>query len=315
MNDGKLGHINQVLGFISALKKRTQVDVFTLNLEGKHFWQSWFVGYAADFPRPDVVIGAGHKTHIPVLLTARKYKALSFLCMSPSLPIGLFDLCFVPYHDLAATTEELMARYRGLKAGEGISHNVFPTMGALHRIVPRTDVPKDINLVLIGGPSKYYMWDTNLLVQQLKFVVARAKTPVVMTTSRRTPRNVVAILEEKFPEVTIVPVEQTDSEWVVEHLARAEATWVTEDSVSMIFESVGAGCFVGLLTVPRRSVGTPRVAAGVKLLINQGYVSPFSDWKKKSFIRGGSARSFVPEAERAAEFVLKKYPHLLSTYE
>ena len=313
VSDGKPGHLNQMRGLVSALKQRTKVEEYEISLQGLPFWRSWWRGCKTSLPKPDLILGAGHKTHIPLLLAAKKQKAISCLCMSPSLPLGLFDVCFLPYHDLEPRSEMLAQRYPEFRARKGLPVNVFATMGPLHAIVPQPEVEKTHSLLLIGGPSKYYSWDTDLLVQQIRYIEARSSLPLVATTSRRTPKGVVERLRKEFPRVNIVAVEDTDKDWVKNHLASAGSVWVSEDSVSMIFEAVGAGVFVGLLAVPRRQVGSPRVAAGIKLLISEGFVTPFKTWKRQGAQEKTPLVKPLLEARRAADFLLARYPYLLSS--
>ena len=51
--------------------------------------------------------------------------------------------------------------------------------------------------------------------------------------------------------------------------------WVTEDSVSMIYEALTAGCRVGLLPLPRKSAG--RLHRAVDRLIEEGFVCGRND--------------------------------------
>ncbi len=311
ISDGKPGHLNQSLGLVNALKKLIPVEVYRIDIEGLGFFDSWKKATSGELPRPDVVLGAGHKTHIPVLAAARKWKARSFLCMMPSLPVFLFDLCFVPYHDLASTVEELVVKYEQIQEGKGLNSHIFPTMGAMHRIVPNNEASKDYTLILIGGPSKFFSWDTKQLLKQLDIIAERTEGRIVLTTSRRTPPDVAGILKKRYTQMEIYPVEETDSEWVPAHLEHATGVWVTEDSVSMIFEAVGSGVFVGLLNVPKKAIGTPRVAAGIQLLLREGYVTSFAFWRtgKKRAYRNAPLR----EADRAAAFILERYPEFAPT--
>lgn len=309
ISDGKPGHLNQSLGLVNALSRRVPTDVYRIDINGLNFWKAWRAAISQDLPAPDVVLGAGHKTHIPVLLATRKYKALSFLCMRPSLPMSFYDLCMVPYHDLISSSDDMIERFHQLQEEPScVPSYVFPTMGAIHRIVPHPEETKEFVLVLVGGPSKYFSWNTPRLIKQLKRVRAKTEGRIVLTTSRRTPKNVIARLVEEIEGIEIFPVEKTDSDWVPDHLKKAKAVWVTEDSVSMIFESIGSGVFVGLLDVPKKPVGTPRVAAGIQLLLSEGYVTPFAQWSrgKVSSVKTQELR----EADRAADFILKKYPQL-----
>ena len=53
---------------------------------------------------------------------------------------------------------------------------------------------------------------------------------------------------------------------------------MTEDSVSMVYESLTAGAATGLLAVPR--LGETRITAGVANLQREGFVTPFADWQR-----------------------------------
>ncbi len=68
-----------------------------------------------------------------------------------------------------------------------------------------------------------------------------------LTTSRRTPVDFLAQLDVDRPQLTVVPCAQTGPDWLPEQLARAAQVWVTQDSVSMIYEALTAGAAVGLL--------------------------------------------------------------------
>ena len=52
-------------------------------------------------------------------------------------------------------------------------------------------------------------------------------------------------------QLKIFPVEKTPQGWIFEEMQKAEAVWVTEDSVSMIFEALTAGCQVGIIEIDR----------------------------------------------------------------
>lgn len=307
ISDGKPGHLSQSLGLVKALGKLVPVDSHVIDIEGMGWFRALQTARKADLPKPDIIIGAGHKTHLPILAAARKHKALSFVCMSPSLPRKWFDICFVPYHDLASSAEELEQIYEDLEEGNiSLAPCIFPTMGAMHRITPNPGASKDFTLILIGGPSKFFSWNTERLVKQIRRVVRNTEGKILLTTSRRTPKPVLPRLREEFPGIEFHPVEETGPDWVPEHLEHARSVWVTEDSVSMIFEAVGSGAFVGLLEVPKKPVGTPRVAAGIRLLQKKNYAYTYSQWKADK-VRPRKAPP-LKEADRAAAYVLERYP-------
>ena len=49
--------------------------------------------------KPDIAIGAGHKTHLYLLAIKRCFGAKIVVILKPSLPLKFFDLCVIPKHD------------------------------------------------------------------------------------------------------------------------------------------------------------------------------------------------------------------------
>jgi mitochondrial fission protein ELM1 len=86
---------------------------------------------------------------------------------------------------------------------------------------------------------------------------------------------------------------------VAAQLARSHSAWVTEDSVSMVYEALTAGVATGLLEVPAR--GRDRVAAGIRRLAATGQVTPFGDWAAGRFLQPPA--EVFDEANRCAEWI------------
>ncbi|MES9888141.1 MAG: ELM1/GtrOC1 family putative glycosyltransferase, partial [Candidatus Sedimenticola sp. 6PFRAG1] len=90
--------------------------------------------------------------------------------------------------------------------------------------------------------------------------------------------------------------------WVAEKLAESSVAWVTEDSVSMVYESLTAGVEVGLLSVPEKSES--RVSRGLSCLVKDGLVTDFVGWKEHGFVK--SADMQFSESDRCAEWIVSK---------
>ncbi len=208
--------------------------------------------------------------------------------MSPTLPCSLFDLCLVPQHDLPPQRE-----------------NVISTRGVLNTMTSSGAHHLERTLILVGGPSAHYGWEDDGVVEQVRMLHERALDQhFLLTTSRRTPERFqqrLAVLN--LERLQIVPADQTSSGWVARQLADVARAWVSEDSVSMVYEALTAGVKVGLLEVPQVKFG--RVAAGVDLLMTEQWVTSFAQW------RSGQALSRPPErfneAERCAEWICEKW--------
>ncbi|MBR5186813.1 MAG: mitochondrial fission ELM1 family protein, partial [Akkermansia sp.] len=271
------------------------VDITRLSWRGKLFYK----GKQLTYPRPDLILCAGHGTHLAALSLARHLRSLCMVCMRPSLPSSMFDLCITPRHDLP----------------DGFTANgrIFPTNGAINAIRPTPDDPKTQTLVLIGGPSKSYNWDAELVLNQLSSIARLSTTPIVLTTSRRTPSDFVNDVTAACPNIRVVPVEETGANWVQENLAKAKEVWVTQDSVSMVYESLSSGAPVGIIEMPAKEgphkPDASRIARGLNMLIADGSVCRFTEWAKTNTIP--QTGKVLNEAARTATYILDNFPKLL----
>ncbi|MEG0334087.1 MAG: ELM1/GtrOC1 family putative glycosyltransferase [Akkermansia sp.] len=295
LSDSKPGHISQSMGLAQALVEQGGGDISVVDISGKGFFSRLQLARSKQTPFPDLIIAAGHLTHLPLIYAARLCHALSILCMSPTLPCCFFDVCLIPRHDLTA------------KKITSSSH-VFRTIGAINSIQPCSQTLKKNTLILIGGPSKEFLWDTSHLIEQL-ISIAQLNNSIILTTSRRTPNDVVNAIKIACPHIKVVPVEETQKGWMEEHLATAESIWVTEDSVSMIYESLGTGVPVGILGVPRKHNSPSRVAKGLSMLIDEKRVTRWQDWQLTHQLLPQT--DILNESHRAARYIIQRFPQLL----
>ncbi len=290
-SDGKVGHDNQSLGLLTALTRLRPVQAHMLaspslgtalrgSLGRLSTWQT--------LPPPDLLLGAGHRTH-PGLLAARQgYGGRAVVLMRPSLPLALFDLCLIPEHDRPPART-----------------NVLTTRGALNRLEPSTTLEPARGLMLIGGPSAHFGWDEAALYAQIAAIVAADPAMNwILTTSRRTPAS---FLENgrlpTDPRLSVVPVAQTDPDWLPAQLARAGQVWVSADSVSMVYEALTAGAAVGVLDVPLKRPN--RIGQGLERLAAQGWVTFFEDWQRTSQL--SRPVGAFDEADRCAHRIVEQW--------
>lgn len=254
--DGKPGHESQTLGLVSALERLTTVQVHTISLAQQRigFWHWLLKRFAlgASLPAPDLIIGAGHRTHWALLAARRAYGGRAVALMSPSLPAWCFDTVVAPEHD-------------GLSGA-----NVIATRGVLNAMQPGEKVPGH-TLVLVGGEGKHFAWDNATVCVQVASIMAHFPDAKI-TDSRRTPDELRQHFASEYP-MQYFPWDLCAAGWLAGELARAERVWVSEDSVSMVYESLSAGCSVGLLTVAARAGRPDRLALGIAKLIDDGYVA------------------------------------------
>jgi len=298
--DGKPGHENQTLGLVQALSDHLDIQVCTLAplppmqvlwsvISGRYPQQS-------SLPAPWLVIGAGHATHLSVLAARRTTGAKAVVLMKPSLPTTWFDLCIVPEHDQVPDSPHILA-----------------TRGVLNRITAAKNRQPDLTLILTGGPSRHYDWRNDEVIEQIKTIAGKAGHQCVVAGSRRTPPELAASLSQ-LKNVEWVAAEQTDANWLPEQLDHAESIWITEDSVSMIYEALSAGARCGLIEVTRKQLDRKqsdrttldRITVGVDQLVEDQILITYSQWLR------GQALHTPPqplnEAARCAQWIMQKWP-------
>jgi mitochondrial fission protein ELM1 len=287
--DGRPGHENQSLGLAAAILRLVPGGtVHRISVAGRGGWPAGLraaLRSAKSLPRPALVLGAGHATHPALLWLARKYQSRSVVLMKPSLPTRWFDLCIAPEHDFP---------------GGAKLPNLILTRGAINQ-VRAGSVEKSGKLILIGGPSKTHGWDADGLLERLRLATDRGGWE--LTDSRRTPAGFLDEARRVLPGVHCIPHHETPADWVVRRLQAAKEVWVTEDSVSMIYEALTSGARVGLLPMPRLVSGS-RVVRGVDSLVADGFLTPFENWLKNQRI--APPPEVLNEADRCARLVVDR---------
>ncbi len=291
--DGKPGHQAQTEGLIDALSRKHRCQSFDIplqrsvcNLRALTGGERWPAGQA--LPRPDFIIGAGHRTHLSMLAAKRVYGGRTIVLMKPSLPVSLFDLSLIPEHD----------QYRG-------NSSILETRGVLNPMQPQGAHLRNKTLIMIGGPSKHFGWQRDALIAQIiRLCRDNPEQHFCLTTSRRTPAEFVPALELRaLNNLSIVPFASTGKDWIARHLADSYRAWITEDSTSMVYEALTARTAVGILSMPIKREN--RVARGVQRLIQSQLVTQFDargDYKALMHPVSG-----FTEADRCADWILNAW--------
>ena len=244
VSDGKAGHRSQAVGLYKAMQRQSADEVtFEEILIGQlpifSLLSAMFKkNIAALKQQPDYVFGVGSHTQLRVLLLGKVFpQAKTVILMKPNFPVTWFDYAIIPEHD-----------------GVDASEHVITTQGALNPIVNEQRHQPNRFLIALGGSSKRHHWNEEKVLNAIQQIVnLHPQAEIILTTSRRTPEEFLAHLNEKSfkSQLKIFPVEKTPQGWIFEEMQKAEAVWVTEDSVSMIFEALTAGCQVGIIEIDR----------------------------------------------------------------
>jgi len=268
-SDGRPGHDNQSRGLVEALGRCLCVEAHTVSVpEHPATWRDLISGrYAAcaRLPDPWLLIGAGRRTHLPLLAAGRARRGRTVVIMRPAFPPSLYDLCIIPDHDSPAPAP-----------------NVLISRGSLNRVQRGGDQDRMQGMILVGGPSRHHRWRDDAVAAQIARVI-RCSPPLewVLATSRRTPAGfadrVRRQVERASTMLTFLPWQGEESGTrLAAGLAHSLCAWVTEDSVSMVYEALTAGVATGLLESPAR--GRSRVVEGIGRLAVAGQVTRFGDW-------------------------------------
>ena len=290
LSDGRPGHENQSVGLAAAIARRTgaAVDLVRLPTVGG-LWKRSQAALSDEHPAPELLIGAGHKVHLPLWFASRKWRARSVVIMLPTWPVALFDLCLTPYHDL--------------RLGRTYSR-IVGTRGALNRLPEEPPAKQPRGMVLLGGPCRHHGWDGAAVASAIKQVLpVRSAMSWTIADSRRTPAGFLDSLSQEGLDAVFTSFTRTTPDWLPAQLMAAEEVWVTRDSVSMIFEAVTSGARTGLLPAPvlRWKDGPVR---SVEDLLRDGFVTTFDGWLRD----GGKLPDprHLHETARCAELVIER---------
>ncbi|PJF05302.1 mitochondrial fission ELM1 family protein [Acinetobacter seifertii] len=267
VSDGKAGHRSQALGLFQAMQRQqanaTFEEVSIHDLPIFSLINAFFSSKKSLFKQvPDFIFGVGSHTHFRVWLLGKIFKkAKTVILMKPNLPIAWFDYAVIPEHD-------------GIPANS----RVIVTRGALNPIRNKNRHQKARILIALGGSSKRHQWNQEKVLLSVQQIVEHnPNSEIILTTSRRTPAEFIDILrQQSFAQyLQICPVEQTPQGWIFEEMQKAEAVWVTEDSVSMIYEALTAGCRVGVIAMDR--LKQDRITNSVDVLLEKKFIANVSD--------------------------------------
>lgn len=289
IHDGKSGHISQLSGLCAALEDEMDCQI------------SW---HDASSPKrhlknentaPQIVLGAGHSTHLRVLRLSLKHRAFSTILMKPSLPQKWFNAVIAPRHD-------------GLRE----SNDVLSTLGAVTKIKSRSHLEKDPaspNVVLLGGPSKHFEWDNKTILGQLEAILEnQPSSHWLIFDSPRSSATLSASLElvsdRKGERVCFKRFTRCSSNELSEALCEAPTAWVTPDSVSMVYEALTAGCATGLFDLPS-SKQRSRVRTGIQWLQEENWLTRFDNCDFSRPLPPPIQK--LDEATRAANWLIRRY--------
>lgn len=252
--DNKKGHANISKGLLKAIK--TKVEVRATYFLVKPFWSPiskllsriWPKGSniidlifrtAPNItPRPDLIIASGGNTLWWAAALSRKFEAISVFCgSSRKLPIGTIDI-LLHYDPLVAEKE------KGIHIP--LTPSFFSTEKKNVNICARKNPKRNLYTCLIGGDGGGYKWrhdDYRELANILNDLGKEYNAGWLISSSRRTPKYVAKLFDSIINPEFIVDncwYQLGDNREVLpQYIADSDFVLVTEDSASMLHESIG----------------------------------------------------------------------------
>ncbi len=300
--DGRPGHMKQSRGIANALHHYAEIAVEEITVVRRSLLGDALalVGYFLCRPSPhqpaagyDLVLGAGSRTHLPMLKWARTHRARAVVCMTPPWPLrSRFDLCCSPIHDRVRPAD-----------------NLFLTIGPPNTATAGSMHHRDTGLLCIGGAdSASHIWDEQRIIADITCIIEKsAIRSWVMTSSPRTPASTelrCAQLAAEFPEVTFVPFAQTEPGWIEQQYQQHGTVWITADSISMVYEALSAGCRVGIVPV-RWKKKDGKFAYSERYLVDKKLVVSLASWLANP--DQWQEHEPLNEADRCAREIIKRW--------
>ena len=144
--DGRPGHEKQTAGLLQGFREclpqqagqDAKIEMREIGLA--NYADNWSALWRVPGEAPDLLIGAGRRTHLPMARVRWHLGSRSIVLMKPSLPSFCYDLALVPEHD-ASWSERKVLRTLGMLGPSEFAEKVA-----------------DHGVILLGGTNDHFHW-------------------------------------------------------------------------------------------------------------------------------------------------------------
>lgn len=309
LNDGKTGHLRQSQATLLQLKKLykerglSSEDIITETTDikfkntfaknilyfGSHFLCAFYRGpmrclraclneeiyrrlvktYA------DVIISCGGKLAAVNILFSKECNARSVVVMNPGgFLINKFNLAIIPRHDSPKKNKNVVITSG---APNLIDKTLIEYQADKLKYETGNMRKRKIGLLLGGNYKKFSMSEDIIakLIDQINMASERIDADILITTSRRTPKEAEILLKQKFSrnprsKLLIIASENNKEGVVGGILGLCDITIVSPESVSMISEAASSGSYVFVFDA--ETIPDKRHKLFLKNLADNGYI-------------------------------------------
>ena len=223
--DSKIGHEKQVKAILDCLNFEDDLEIEEIMVTNS-IWYELILYFLRIKPNressPDLIIGAGAKTTIPMLRHKKDVNTKVVSVMKPQFFNSKFDLIVAPRHDF-----------------NEIPANVFTYMGSMAKVNINLNL-ENIGLLIVGGKNEHYEFNNDYLISQINFVISLfPELKWIIFNSRRTPERFNRSINKNECEAQFINVAE-NFEPLDGYISRAKIRFITPDSVNMVFESLSS---------------------------------------------------------------------------
>ncbi len=311
LSDGKQGHLNQSMAALKVIKRcradagfsedDTRVDVIEIRYKdparravlalfarlASHAWQgNMSVLEACLEPASyrrlesvcaDIVISCGSSLAPVNAFLARECNAKNVVMMKPGVTgLGSFSVAVIPEHDRPTARDNVAVTKGAPAAIDGAAMS-----DGARRIAATAGLSGAGKVgLLVGGDTSGHKLGSRMMekiITQLKGYVERKGMELLVTTSRRTPRDVEELLKREFAAyprcgLLVIANEKNMANVVGGILSLSDITLVSGESVSMVSEAASSGKKT-LVFGDGPGGGRTKHAEAIKRLASEGYIA------------------------------------------
>ncbi|MCI0480163.1 MAG: mitochondrial fission ELM1 family protein, partial [Candidatus Dadabacteria bacterium] len=259
----------------------------------------------------DFVVSCGSQTAPVNVYMAKENNARNIIIMKPDIiGLGQFSLAIIPKHDHPPARKNVVPT---VLAPNLIDRESMRNYGAI--LGQQVKIEKDIVLgALIGGDNPEFAMTKDMANKAISGLIEFCKAydaDLLLTTSRRTPKDVEALIKDRlskysFCKLMVIANEKNIEGAVAGILDLCNIVAVSGESVSMVSEAINSGKKAVIFDLEKKNKNVTKYERVLDSLEGEGYVNCAhpSDlgtrlskvWKTVRAIRAVDDRQNITEA-------------------